>query len=413
LKRQSAAQEREKNEVTTQLLENHPIVSIAIRSFVNRSTRIIAVAALLLTASVGSLQLSSRADDPSEAQSDKQISTEAADESRKMAIRVLSETGQPIAQANVHVSIWEIKPTGNFPTRSYATNEQGKAEILIPNRIRILRIWPSKAGYVPQFANFAQGMHEDGRGIPDAYEFQLQPGHRLSGRVVDDVGKPISAAKVQVRVESNEPPWGVNPKPMISTWLANGGDAAVTDEDGRWEITNAPAPKDHSDFQFRLQFAHPGFAGDTRWGELQERQGITTDQLRAGTARLTMYRGIAVTGSITGPDDEPVTSGLVIWDDRPYWATGVNETQIDEQGRYKTLRLTAGDYPVTVVAPGYAPTERTISVSQSLQDVDFQLKPGNAIHIKIVDPQGNPIPEASVQIGEWRANRLKRRIEQN
>jgi uncharacterized GH25 family protein/thiol-disulfide isomerase/thioredoxin len=367
------------------------------------SARAIGIAAVVVATAVGAFQLSTRAEDPKIAQDDKEDSTAGPSDARKMAIRVLDAGGQPLPQASVLVSIWEVdERMRDFPTRTYATNDQGEVDITIPRQIRILRIWPAKDGYVPQFVNFAEGTHENGQLIPAEYEFQLQPGNRLSGVVLDSAGNPIADAKVQVRVEVPEPYWGTNPKPMISTWLANGDDAAVTNADGRWEITNAPAPAPNSDFEFQLQVTHPDYSGDTRWGELQEQQGITTEQLRAGTAILKMDRGIAIAGSITGPDSEPVTKGLVVWDDRPYWANGVNETQIDETGRYETKRLAPGNYPVTVLAPDFAPEQRMIQVSQGLADVDFQLEPGNPIRIKIVDSSGKPVPDAYVGIGQWR-----------
>ncbi len=265
-----------------------------------------------------------------------------------MLIRVRDEEGQPLAGANVHASIWEMEPGQNrFPNRDYTTNDQGVAEIDIPRRLRILRIWPSKHGYVPLFVNFAEKTHDNGRLIPDSYDFTLPQGHRLSGTVVDDEGKPIAGAKVQVRVDAKEHFSGAVPQPIISTWLAQGSDAAVTDHKGHWEITNAPAPAEDPDHEFRLQVTHVDYAGDTRWGGLQQAQGITTPQLRAGTAKLKLDRGVSIAGTITGPDGKPVTTGLVIWNDRPYWAEGVNEVQIDEAGHFETKRLA----PVVIPSP--------------------------------------------------------------
>jgi thiol-disulfide isomerase/thioredoxin len=375
--------------VTSQLLENYPMVSIAIRSFV------------LL---VGALQHTSRADDPKESQNAQQSTTETVQESRTTLIRVLDETGQPLPQVNVHVT--GIGPEGNLPRRDFPTSEQGEAEFTYPIGTRVLQIWPSKQGYVPQVVGFKESEREQDKAIPKEYVFHFQPGNRLSGLVVDRNGKPIVRAKVQVKLngeaEVSDKSKSSVPRAGVNTWLAFGSGAAVTDAQGRWEINNAPTLTVDSDSGFQLMVTHPQFTGDRTWGETQQRQGITNQQLRDGTAKLTMERGIAISGSITGPDGEKVTKGLVIWDDRPYWATGINETQIDERGRYKTLRLAPGDYPVTVVAPGYAPDERTISVSPSLKDVDFQLKPGNPIRIKIVDQYGYAIPKAGVQIGQWR-----------
>jgi beta-lactamase regulating signal transducer with metallopeptidase domain/thiol-disulfide isomerase/thioredoxin/uncharacterized GH25 family protein len=376
-------------------------------SLSKRSARVIGIAALVVSAVVGTMQLVSRAGEKDQAPVQNDVPKEASEKEsgdlRKMAISVRDEHGRPLRGVNVHASVWEIERGENrFPNRDYTTNEMGVAEIEIPRRLMILRIWPSKDGYVPQFVGFEQGTHDEGRLIPDAYEFTLKAGHRLSGFVVDVDGKPIAKASVEVRVEVDGPSRGVSPKPIISTWLATGTDAAITGEDGRWEITNAPAQKESADYEFRLQVTHPEFAGDTNWGELQGAQGITTDQLRAGTAKLTLDRGVSVSGTITGPDGKPVTKGLVIWNDRPYWAQGVNETQIDESGHYKTKQLAPGKYPITVLAPGFAPERRIIQVKQSQEHADFQLDAGHPIKIRIVDPSGKPVPKAYVSIARWR-----------
>lgn len=362
------------------------------------------IAALVVSAVVGTMQLVARADEKDGEQAQEKVAEEASKEEsgdlRKMAIRVRDEQGRPLPGVNVHASVWEIERGKNrFPNRDYTTNEMGVADIEIPRRLLILRIWPSKVGYVPQVVCFEQGTHDEGRLIPEAYDFTLQAGHRLSGLVVDVDGKPIAKARVQVEVEVEDSSDGVNPKPIIHGYL---DDAAITGENGRWEITNAPAQRENPDYEFRLQVTHPEFAGDRRWGELQDAQGITTEQLRAGTAKLTLERGLSISGTITGPDGKPVTKGLVIWNDDPYHAQGVNETQIDASGHYQTKRLAPGKYPITVLAPGFAPERRIIQAKQSQEQVDFQLDAGHPIKIQLVDASGKPVPNAYVQIGPWR-----------
>jgi beta-lactamase regulating signal transducer with metallopeptidase domain/uncharacterized GH25 family protein/thiol-disulfide isomerase/thioredoxin len=372
-----------------------------------RSARAFAAVSVMAAAAAGSCQLSSRADDSTEQQSTQAATEKGSSESRTMIVRVLDEAGKPLSDANLHVSTWEMKGARDFPNRDLTTDSQGRVEVEIPRRLRILRMWPAKDGYVPLFVNFAEGKHEEGRLIPDEYEFRLRKGTRLSGRVVDEDGKPISNAKVQVRVEVDEPAWGVNPDAMISTWLTDDdfhSPTPITDADGRWSIDNAPAPpeKGKKDYEFRLQVTHPEFAGDTRWGELQQQQGITTAELRAGNATLKLNHGIAICGRISGPDGKPVTKGLVVWSDRPYWAEGVNETAINGEGRYETKHLAPGKYHITVLAPGFAPWQQSIEPKQDLGDLDIQLKPGNPIRIKFVDQRGAPIPKVYVGIGEWR-----------
>ena len=93
--------------------------------------------------------------------------------------------------------------------------------------------------------------------------------------------------------------------------------------------SNAPAPPENGkrDFEFQLQVTHPEFAGDTRWGELQRQQGITTGDLRSGQAALTLKSGLEISGNVVGPQGQPITKGWVVWSDEPYFGDGVWDRQ--------------------------------------------------------------------------------------
>lgn len=323
---------------------------------------------------------------------------------RTMTVRITDEAGAPLESAGLRVSMWFVEGySGELRSNAdYRTDAAGLIAFKIPRRLQILRLWPRKEGYVPEFVNFGRGTHDEGKQIPDRYEFQLAKGTELSGTVLGESGRPIPGVTVEVRVEVREPAWGANPEPMISTWLT---DEVVTDTDGGWSINNAPAAVDEKDYEFRLKFTHPDYVSDSQWGELQREQSITTGMLRDGTAKIVLSQGVQATGTVVDSSGEPVSKGLVIWSDSPYGSSAVHETEIDESGQFETLPLAPGEYPFTIAAPGYRPERRLITITNQMDSLRFELEPGKRLTLNVVDRDGRPIPNAAVSIGEWRGAR--------
>jgi protocatechuate 3,4-dioxygenase beta subunit len=246
---------------------------------------------------------------------------------------------------------------------------------------------------------------DTGAEIPDRFTFRLEKGSRIGGRMVDETGQPIAGVKVEVRVNVDEPEWGPGPKSIISTWLTDedyGPGPAVTDADGRWRIDNAPAPKKPEDYKFYLLLTHKDYVSDSDWGGLQAEAELTTASLRAGTANIRLRRGVLVQGTVVNEAGQPVTDGLVIWHKEPYAKKTVLEAALDKQGRFQTLRLSPGEYPFTIVAPGYSPQRRMVAVKESMDDLKFTVKPGNRLALRFVDTAGVPVPKVSVTIASWR-----------
>ena len=331
----------------------------------------------------------------------------AADDGlRTMQVFIRDENGRPLEGARLHVGVWYTKDyQGARVPKDHQTNADGLVSLRIPRRLFILRMWASKSSHVPEFVNFAQGTHDEGIRIPDQFEFKLARGTELSGKIVDESGQPIAGAKVQVMVEVREPMWTVNPKPMISTWLTDEDfdqGPRVTDEQGIWKTGNAPAAIDGKDFDLRLMVTHPNYAGDTKWGELQSQQKVTTAMLRDGSAKIILKRGAPLVGKVVDPAGNPIKKGIVVWHDSPYHGPGNHEVEIEATGRFETDPLAPGEHPITIVAPGFCPQRQTVLVNQTTGEKRFELQPGNRLVLKIVNPQGDPIPKAYVSILKWR-----------
>jgi hypothetical protein len=326
------------------------------------------------------------------------------EEARSMVVRVLDEQSKPLEGVDIWVTGIDYERhdrSANLPRSHYHTDVTGTAIIKFRKGQLILQLWPRLRGYVPQFVDW----DEKKLPLPTEYTFHFEKGERLAGRILDDAGNPIENALVDVRtngeVSLNQRARQSSPRARCNPWLATGDLAARSNAEGEWEILDAPSLARNPRLQFDLLLNHPDFAGDREWGVYQARHGITTQQLRAGTATIVMERGGVLRGRIVGANGEPVTKGLVVWHADPYFATGINETPIQKDGTFQLPHLHAGKYPITVLAPGFAPEQREIDISEGAPSIDFQLQPGNPIRIEIVDSSGNAIPNAIVSFAGY------------
>jgi len=98
---------------------------------------------------------------------------------------------------------------------------------------------------------------------------------------------------------------------------------------------------------------------------------------------------------------------VVIWGDDPYGETGTHqehrqEVRTDSNGNYRLQPLPHMPLTVTVVAQGWMPELKKTTIAPENPKLDFQLKPGKTLRLRIVDRSGKPIPDAAVGIDGWR-----------
>lgn len=321
-------------------------------------------------------------------------------ETRSVEFHVRDEHGKPLEGAKLFANLVYLDSSKNtkISNSNLVTNSTGIAKYKLSHHVTGLRLWVSKPDFVPEFVDFDKGPQGEVTKIPDSFEFQLARGTKLSGIVINESGKPIPNVTVDVSEE-------LGPK-VVRTGdpqaRINVDATAVTDKSGKWKITNAPAKRAGDDFQFLLKLTHPDYLSDAEWGELQTQQHVTTTMLRDGTAKIVMHQGIAVKGTVLNTAGDPITKGIIVWHDEPYYGPTVHEVEIDEQGHFKTIPLPPGKHPITVVTPGFQPIRQIVNVGKSMDDLTFTMKPGKTLTLKIVDSHGKPVPKARVSLRGWR-----------
>ena len=300
-------------------------------------------------------------------------------------IRVVDAHGEPLSGVQIHVSVWTHED--NFKTnRDYTSDANGQVEAKLPGTLYILRLWATKHGYVSGFQDWENNPTNKRKPVPDEYTFHLQTGTVMGGIVVDEDGHRVSGATVQVT--SNR-----------GGSLAEGSDLR-TDAEGRWKLENVP-PGD--DLEVRVIASHPDYISLRSHFDMGLEKPVPITELRAQTATIVLKRGVRVTGTITDSAGQPVVGALAIWGDQPYWEhRPQQEVRSDNQGVYQLPPLPPGPMRLTVVAQGWMPETRQIYIATELGPLDFKLKPGKTLRIRLVDIGGAPVGNALFQIESWR-----------
>ncbi len=328
----------------------------------------------------------------------KTTEAEIASDERTMRVTVVDPHGQPLEGVKIFTNcsfMLDGKP--KVENHDYFTDENGDADVLILAELNSIRTWASKEGYVSLFFNWERGTEKD---IPERYPLTMQPGTILGGTVVDPDGTPVAGARVEVvhrggGVEKVD----TNSNSRITLWLASGNNAAMTDEKGKWSIVNAPAG---DDLQLEFMITHPDFLADERWQSTLYYR-VTLVELRNQTARFMLKTGNVLSGQVTDSEGNPVVDALVIWGDHPYGERGSQETRTGEDGHFRVPPQPDGEKRVTVVAEGWMPQTQMVKFGTDQGPLQFSLVAGKKLHLKFVDPEGNPL-QPQINIDEWRGS---------
>jgi hypothetical protein len=320
---------------------------------------------------------------------------------RTMRIRVATEGGAPLAEANIHVRVWS--PTLFGASSDYLTNDKGEARIERPYEVRSLRIWSSKPGYASMFAQWRSNRDDPAAPpIPDEVTFSMPKGVEIGGTVEDERGRPIEDVTVGVRlVDHGEDE--IARRRIYSDWLATGEDpssARKTDAQGFWMLDNAP-PHDDIELSFWLQ--HPDYILAPPWDDLRLDRAVTLKSLREKNLLIVMKKGIRISGKVVGSGGKPIRNAVVIMGHYPGSVWGSQEVLSDENGVYRLPASAPGEAVVTVVAPDWAPALQRLHLAPGNDRADFELQAGKLLRLKFVDVDtGAALSGVTAFIKGWR-----------
>jgi uncharacterized GH25 family protein len=306
-------------------------------------------------------------------------------------LRVTGPDGKPIAEALVHVRTNPV-PTaeqilhGKFLRKaSYGAflmaDADGRLVIDFRQVPKNLDVDITTPGFGPYWASWSSENHDEV--IPATFTAVLEAGWSVGGIIVDPEGKPVEGVTVTPSIEFKKRPGDLRQ-------LAS-GTRLKTDAAGKWRFDSVPVSMsevyvgiDHPQFRSASRALGPGGFGIKRGREPE--------------SRIVLDRGLTVTGRVTDDSGKPIVEALV----RTKFVNDIREAKTGADGIYQLAGCEPRATRIVVSATGRATDMKELTIEPGMGPVDFKMKPGGTVRIRVLDAKGNPVPKARIFFQRWR-----------
>ena len=311
--------------------------------------------------------------------------TDAAAQPQTFQMQVVGPDGKPVPEVTVEIRTTPA-PTadwvkqGQFVKKSnygahLKTNGEGRLTLDLPQAPRQFSASVQAPGFGPYWAQW--NARDKGQAIPANFTAELDAGWSVGGVVVDDSGAPVAGAKVRPSIEYK--------KPAGDASQLGVGTKIETDAAGKWRFDSVPESMN----EVRVSIGHADFKPERRSLPRSE-FGLAQDG--EPTAKIALDRGLTVTGRVTDEAGKPIAGALV----RTQFSNELRKATTDDDGVYRLVACEPRQARIVVSAKGRAMELKEARVAADMDPLDFQLRPGGKIRLRVVDAEGKPVPKARV-----------------
>jgi uncharacterized GH25 family protein len=312
---------------------------------------------------------------------------------RGFELSVMGPGGKPIPGAVVELrtdpklTAGQVRRGRVVQKRSYrtpvATDGEGRLAVDLPRAATELDVFIEIPGYGPYWAGWSSGSGADA--IPPRFTAELEPAWSVGGVVVDVDGKPVEGVQVGPSIEFRK-------RPGEMRQLGSGA-SAKTDAEGRWRFDSVPA----SMGEVFVEVNHPQSRPLRR---TLTRAEFSIEPGRGPSARIVLDRGLTVTGKVTDESGKPIAGALVK-------AKFLNDLRQARTGPDSVYRLTGCEprqVRIVASARGRATDMKEVRIEPGMGPVDFAMKSGGIVRLRVLDARGNPIPKTRIFFQRWRGH---------
>jgi protocatechuate 3,4-dioxygenase beta subunit len=208
---------------------------------------------------------------------------------------------------------------------------------------------------------------------------RLEPAAAVRGRIADEEGEPVAGAEIGLQWSAALPGHDIPVGDPVSRLTAS-------DAEGRFEIRGSPAGR------IRLAVAARGFLPP-------EPLELTVPLPPGEELTLTLQRGATLQGRVTTSAGEPVGGARI--------SAGGAAALADDDGAYLLGGVALGPMEVEAFHPHFRRQTRKLTVERGIQSLDFQLEAGRKVSGRVVDPGGEPVVGAEVDLSSEEKGRAR------
>jgi beta-lactamase regulating signal transducer with metallopeptidase domain/uncharacterized GH25 family protein len=306
---------------------------------------------------------------------------------------VVGPDGQPVPNAVVEIRSDPRLPADSLRTGQLLRSTNYGIQVRADSAGRVIVVRPREAkrfsasikmdGYGPYWASWDSTSVP--RPIPASFTAELEAAWRVGGVVVDTKGDPIVGATVHPSIEFKKRPGDLQ---QLST-----GDQIRSDAAGRWSFASVPASKS----EVHVSIDHPNFMPERA---PLSRSEFGIDALTEPTAKIVLQPGMTITGTVIDDAGQPIAGALV----RAQFHNDIRQAMTAADGTYRLVGCEPRMARIVVSAKGRALDLQEVRVAEGMPPVNFQLKPGGHLRVRVVDEAGNAVPKARIFFQEWRGH---------
>jgi hypothetical protein len=326
-------------------------------------------------------------------QSDAKVASASAVESGEFELLVVGPGAKPIPDAVVEIAVTplptaaQVKKGSFLGAKAYVarvtTGADGRLAVAIPRAPDFFNVYITTPGFGPYWAGWSSESHR--QTIPSHLTAELDPAWSVGSIIVDAAGKPIEGVEIGFNIEFKKRPGEVQ--------QLGSGSRVKSDSAGKWHFDSVPV----SMGEVYVNLDHRSYMPLRR--ALSRREfGIGAG--RQPAVKIVMDRGLTVTGKITDEAGKPIAGALV----RTQFWNEIREARTGTDGVYTLAGCEPKAVRLVVSAKGRATDVKELNIEPRMGPVDFQMKPGGTVRIRVLDEHGKPVPKARIFFQRWRGS---------